>query len=1187
MGHIRLATPVIHIWHFRSTGSTIGKLLNMSYKELENIIYYTAYCVTSVDEDVRKNKKDELQAAMEKRIAEEEARHEKGIALDEEGIKNNENLSSAAAITRAKNKAAERAKTSEKRLKAKIQKEHESFEMFMNLIPGQLIKDLDLYRNLQQKYGQYFSAEIGAKYVEDALKQINLEELALSLREEIENSDGPKKLNAQKRLNVVNAFLTSGTRPEAMVLNVLPVLPPDLRPLPVVGGAKISFHDLTQLYRLVINCNVTLQKAQSIGQLDLTTNSIKRRLQEAVDSLIDNGRRTTAKGDSNRALKSLSDIFGGTKQKGKISFKSKNARFRANLLGKRVDYSGRSVIVVGPDLKMHQCGLPKQMALELFKPFVMNRILDLNLATTDRSAKEKIDHPDNEVWDILEEVIREHPVLLNRAPTLHRLGIQAFEPQLVEGDAIKLHPLVCAGFNADFDGDQMAVHVPLSVEAQAEARVLMLGSNNILKPSDGKTITEPSQDMIVGIYYLTRIYDQNNGKIDEKSLRVFASKDEAIMAKDLGQITINDLIRIRITDQNGESKLVVTSLGRVIFNEVLPDNYPFVNELVGKKELAAIIDELVAKKYSTSEITKTLDKMKEYGFKWSTWSGASIAFSDIMVAPKKKNIMEKAESDTVKVNEQFDNGLITEEERYSALVEIWAKATDDISDNMRQNFDDNAKSTLNNIVKSGARGNWMQIRQLAGMRGLVANTQGEIIARPIKSNYSEGLSVQEYFISSHGARKGVADTAFKTANAGYLTRRMVDVGYQTVVNEFDCETTKGVEYVFSDEDGKTKVSEAKKRIWGRYLSADVVAGSDVVAKAGDEITDELIELFAQKNITKASARSIYTCNCESGICAVCYGNSMATGRLVDVGEAVGVIAAQSIGEPGTQLTMRTFHTGGVASKGADLTTQGLPRLIQIVDAAKVDPKVKGIIAMTAGKVEIVMNPNREYGHELKLVPNDPKVKAMSWKTSRSQKLTVKHGDKVEAGDRLTEGDFNLQDVLDTRKKLGAALYIRDRIQEVFSAQGIDIHDKHLEIVINGMLSFVEIVDTGDIKWTRLRPVPIAQYKREVREAQEKGLNSGKSKPIVVGSRDVGFYVESWLSAAAFRSPVIALGNAAIEGKVDELNGLKENIIVGKKIPAGTGLPAYREPHTKAKDEFIQNFSNYDDFDYIDDEIDVL
>ncbi|MDR0950898.1 MAG: DNA-directed RNA polymerase subunit beta' [Candidatus Ancillula sp.] len=1179
MGHIELAAPVVHIWHFRVTGPRIGRLLDIPYKDLENIIYYNAHIITEVNTELRDQNKAQLQQKFDERIKffedELQTKVDERNDLLQKNIDKLPKSATASAKKQLKDSADRQIKKFSKRYEEMIASERETWEAFNSLTKGMLIKDTKLYRKLEFDYFDYFTGEIGADYVEKALHELDLPALAEELKVEIAEHQGQRKLAAQKRLNVVNAFLNSKNSPESMVMRNIPVMPPELRPIIMLDGGRFFVSDLNDLYKRVIIRNNSLKKSLKENSSAIVINQSRRLLQEAVDALIDNGRRGRAvTGSGGRPLKSLSDIFGGTKQKGKVSFKSKTARFRDNLLGKRVDYSGRSVIVVGPDLKMHQCGVPKSMALELFKPFVIKRLVELQISQNPKAAKRMIDRPNNDVWDILEEVIREHPVLLNRAPTLHRLGIQAFEPVLVEGNAIKLHPLACAAFNADFDGDQMAIHVPLSVEAQAEARVLMLGSGNILKPSDGKTITEPSQDMIVGIYYLTRIPKEEEGKIDESKLRIFSSRDEATMAKDLHQIAVNDPIRVRL-NINGESKLVTTSLGRTIFNDVLPKGYEYVNRLIGKKELGAIIDDLVAKKYPTIEIDHSLDAMKEFGFKWSTWSGTSIAYSDIMVAPNKGKILEEGESEVAKVNDQYDAGLITEEERHASLVDIWGRRTDEVSQDMRDNFDANTKSTLNAIVKSGARGNWMQVRQLAGMRGLVANTHGDIIARPVKSNYSEGLSVQEYFISSHGARKGVADTAFKTANAGYLTRRIVETGYQTVVNTYDCGTKNGVEYTFSD------VNDANKKIRGRRLAEDTQTEKNKYT-AGSEITDEMIADFIANNMFTIKARSIYTCKLDRGMCACCYGNSMATGRMVDVGEPVGIIAAQSIGEPGTQLTMRTFHTGGVASKGADLTTQGLPRLIQIIDAVRVDPKKKGMMAMYDGKVEIIMNQNKDYGHEIRVIPNEEGIKVRTYRTSRIQKLVVSDGDKVHAGDRLTEGEFVLQDVLDTKGKLACAMHIRNQIQDVFESQGIDVHDKHIEIIINGMLGFVEITDMGDIAWTKLRPVPEVVFRRENKKAIAEGRTPSKGKQIVVGSKDVGFNVDSWLSAASYLSPITALSNAAVEAKEDKLVGLKENIIVGRVIPAGTGLPVYRKAKASAKSEYLPNFANFDNFDYVDD-----
>ncbi|MDR1448106.1 MAG: DNA-directed RNA polymerase subunit beta' [Candidatus Ancillula sp.] len=1162
-GHIELVRPVTHVWHFRGTPSRLSYLLDISIKDLENIIYYNAHYITSVDSQKRLLDLEMLKKEYEKRI--EVLRSTRDDKLEERQRILKDNLSkfpdnapnADEAKSVLKEQAAIYAQNEERRYAEMIENENRVWELFSNLSAGQLIKDLKIYRQLKMEYAEYFTASIGASFVEEQLKKINQQELVAELRETIENSEGAKKVRAQKRLSILNAFITSGNKLESMILWTIPVIPPELRPIVQLDGGRFFYSDLNDLYRRVIICNNALKKSLNENSTPLVINNNCRLLQEAVDSLFDNGRRgRPVTGSGNRPLKSLSDML-----------KGKKGRFRQNLLGKRVDYSGRSVIVVGPELKMHQCGLPKSMALELFKPFVMKRLIELSYAQNPKSAKRMVERQDDSVWDILEEVIREHPVLLNRAPTLHRLGIQAFEPLLVEGNAIKLHPLACTAFNADFDGDQMAVHLPLSVEAQAEARVLMLGANNILKPSDGKTITMPSQDMIIGLYHLTRV-NSDETSVDIKKLRHFVDENEIQMAFDLRQIKLGDLIRVPI---NG--LLTTTSFGRIIFNQTLPDDYPFVNRLVAKGNLGEIVDDLVAKKYPTVQINHTLDKMKEYGFTWSSRSGVSIAYSDIVPTDKKSEILQKAESDAEKIQAQYDSGLVTDAERRAALIELWTKCTDDVSDNMRENFDADLRNTLNTMVSSGARGNWMQVRQIAGMRGLVANPKGEIIPRPIKSNYSEGLSVLEYFIASHGARKGLADTALRTADSGYLTRRLVDVSQDIIVLKQDCETIKGIEYEL------TSKNKAMKTIWGRYL-ADIVLdkNGNEIAKRGDEITADLINEFLELGVDSVNARTLQTCSLSTGICAKCYGISMATGNIVDVGEAVGIIAAQSIGEPGTQLTMRTFHTGGVAA-AADIT-QGLPRVAELFEART--PKGEAPIADATGRIEVL---EQEHQRVFIITPDDEDIKPIEYKTSKLQKLLVSDGDKVIAGDQLTEGAVDPKKLLRIRDAVAAQKYLIDQVQEVYESQGVDIHNKHLEVIVRQMLRFVCITEPGDTEYVAGMHVTRNSFEETNRKIVSEGKQPATARLELLGITKASLKTESWLSAASFQETTRVLTDAAVEGKEDQLYGLKENIIIGRLIPAGTGLSLYTdavaEPSDAARQAFFPNFSKdaFDAFDY--------
>ena len=940
-----------------------------------------------------------------------------------------------------------------------------------------------------------------------------------------------------------------------MVLDCIPVIPPDLRPMVQLDGGRFATSDLNDLYRRVINRNNRLKRLVDLGAPEIIVNNEKRMLQEAVDALFDNGRRgRPVTGPGNRALKSLSDML-----------KGKQGRFRQNLLGKRVDYSGRSVIVVGPQLKLHQCGLPKQMALELFKPFVMKRLVDLNHAQNIKSAKRMVERSRSVVWDVLEEVIAEHPVLLNRAPTLHRLGIQAFEPQLIEGKAIQIHPLVCTAFNADFDGDQMAVHVPLSAEAQAEARILMLSSNNILSPASGRPLTAPTQDMVLGLFYLTSLRD---GQLGEG--RIFASIAEALMAYEQNSLSLQAKIKIR-TSVNGEIVTKETSLGRALFNEVLPETFPFVDEEVTKKKLGGIVDNL-AEAYPKVVVAKVLDELKELGFRWATRAGATIGIVDV-VTPERKNIIlagyeEKAE----KVQSQYEKGLITDDERRQELIEIWTQATNDVAKEMEDNFPRTNPVWM--MVYSGARGNMMQIRQIAGMRGLVANPKGEIIPRPIKSNFREGLSVLEYFISTHGARKGLADTALRTADAGYLTRRLCDVAQDVIIREEDCQTDRGLTLKIANiVNGKlTRDDYVETSIYGRVLLEDVVADGNVIAAAGSDLGDRVIDAMVGAGVGEVKVRSVMTCDSKVGLCAMCYGRSMATGKLVDVGEAVGIIAAQSIGEPGTQLTMRTFHTGGAATASGDIT-HGLPRVVELFEART--PKGVAPIAEAAGVVSFLEDAK---GKKIIVTPEDG-GEAVAYPITRRQKLLVEEGTKVGVGQQMVVGAIDPKQVLRILGPRATQVHLVQEIQEVYRSQGVSIHDKHIEIVVKQMLRRITVLEPGDTDLLPGELVDQLRFQSANRDAVQKGGKAASGRPELMGITKASLATESWLSAASFQETTRVLTDAALSEKSDPLLGLKENVIIGKLIPAGTGLARYRnvrvEPTEEAKAAVYAAYEQYD------------
>ena len=1182
MGHIELAAPVTHIWYFKGVPSRLGYLLDLAPKDLEKVIYFAAYMITSVDEENRHAELPNLQiehdvekkqlidtrdadiAAIARDLEDELAR------LEGEGAK-------AADKKKARDSADRQMANVRKRADADIERLEQVWDRFKNLKVADLEGDEGLYRELRDRYGMYFEGSMGAEAIKKRLETFDLEAEAELLKDIIQNGKGQRKTRALKRLKVVNAFLTTDNSPLGMVLDAVPVIPPELRPMVQLDGGRFATSDLNDLYRRVINRNNRLKRLLELGAPEIIVNNEKRMLQEAVDNLFDNGRRgRPVTGPGNRPLKSLSEML-----------KGKQGRFRQNLLGKRVDYSGRSVIVVGPQLKLHQCGLPKQMALELFKPFVMKRLVDLNHAQNIKSAKRMVERYRPQVWDVLEEIITEHPVLLNRAPTLHRLGIQAFEPQLVEGKAIQLHPLVCAAFNADFDGDQMAVHLPLSPEAQAEARILMLSSNNILKPSDGRPVTLPSQDMIIGLYHLTtkRVGSAGEG-------RIFSSVSEAIMAFDARELHLNSKVKIRLDNfvpyegwegpegwEPGQPVLVETSLGQVIFNDTLPADYPWVEAVADKGELSRIVNDL-AERYPKVVTAATLDNLKDAGFYWATRSGVTVAVSDIEVPAAKPEILAGYEEKAAKIQSQYDKGLIDEDERRQELIELWGKATDEVASVMRKSL--SPMNTINRMVSSGARGNWMQVRQIAGIRGLVANPRGEIIPRPIKSSYREGLSVLEYFIATHGARKGLADTALRTANSGYLTRRLVDVSQDVIVREADCGTERGLvtPIALVDENGELRLDEnVENSAYARTLAVDVVdAEGNVLAAGGSDCGDVVIaELFAA-GITEVKVRSVLTCESTVGTCALCYGRSLATGKTVDIGEAVGIIAAQSIGEPGTQLTMRTFHTGGaVSAGGGDDITQGLPRIQELFEART--PKGVAPISEAAGRVSIEEGENSV---RIVVTPDDG-TEELAYPILRRSRLLVADGEHVSVGQKLVQGPVDPKQVLRIMGPRAAQKFLVDEVQGVYRSQGIGIHDKHVEVIVRQMLRRVTVIESGD---SDLLPGELAErgrFEGENRRVVSEGKKPASGRPELMGITKASLATESWLSAASFQETTRVLTQAAMEGKSDPLLGLKENVIIGKLIPAGTGLPRYTdvsvEPTEEAKASIFSAQASFSDFSY--------
>ena len=1091
MGHIQLAAPVSHIWYFKGIPSRMGMLLDISPRNLEKVLYFANFIVLDPGNS------------------------------EETGLKRLE-----------------------------------------------LINDAR-YREIEARCGKgSFVAKMGAEAIQDLLKELDLEKLAADLKAEIaqltekerdRETEGQKRARAVKRLEVVESFRTSHNKPEWMILNVVPVIPPDLRPLIQLDGGRFATSDLNDLYRRVINRNNRLKRLLELGAPDIIVRNEKRMLQESVDALIDNGRRgRPVTGPGNRALKSLSDLLRG-----------KQGRFRQNLLGKRVDYSGRSVIVVGPELKLYQCGLPKEMALELFKPFVMERLVTLKLSHNVKSAKRAVEKVKPEVWDILEEVIRDHPVLLNRAPTLHRLGIQAFEPILVEGKAIKLHPLACTAFNADFDGDQMAVHVPLSMEAQAEARFLMLAHNNILKPQDGRPVISPSQDMVIGCYYLTIVHEGAKG-----SGRIFSSEDEAIMAYSLGQITLQSPIKVRITRTFGEetgSRLIDTTLGRMIFNDALPQDLGFVkreclddmfkleiDELVGKKQLSRIVDQCfhTQGEHKTAQV---LDRIKALGFKYSTVGAITVSVADIKVPEVKKTMLDEADESVRKVNNLFRRGLLSEDERYNRVINIWNECTHNLRDQILPNLD--TFNPIRMMTDSGARGSSAQVSQLAGMRGLMASPSGKTIELPIRANFREGLTVLEFFLSSHGSRKSLADTALRTADSGYLTRRLVDVSQEVIVREDDCFEARGekVRGITVSElmSGKQSIESLEDRLRGRTAAEDIVdpATGEILVRMNEPIDYKMAREIVSRGITKATVRSVLTCRTENGVCARCYGENMAHGGRVDVGEAVGIIAAQAIGEPGTQLTMRTFHTGGIA--GADDITQGLPRVEELFEARK--PKRDAILAEIAGTVSMQETKKRR---ELVITSDEDPKDTKAYQITYGSRLKVEAGDHVEAGDELTEGSINPHDLLRILGVKAVQEYLLKEVLSVYRLQGVGVSDKHIEIIIRQMLRKVRVEDSGDTDLLTGSLVDIFRFEEANRKAIMEGGTPAIAKRILLGITKASLATESFLSAASFQETTRVLTEAAIRGKIDPLIGLKENVILGKLIPAGTGMKRYKDIEIK-------------------------
>ena len=1173
MGHIALSAPVVHIWYLRGTRSWLAYLLmgtapkeELKAKQLEKVIYFAAHMVTFVDVERRHADLADLRQALSDELLEIAEREVKGLdtklkeietraaKLEADGAKESE----LRALQRGTEKELDgvRSRFAEERELAK-----QAFDTFEGLHSRQIIEDEVLYREMDFRYGEYFEGGMGADAILQLIDRMDLDEEEKVMREMIDAKDGRKPLSAQrhakflKRLAIVQSFNRrddQGRRlndPRAMILEAVPVIPPDLRPMVQLDGGRFATSDLNDLYRRVINRNNRLKRLLDLGAPDIIVNNEKRMLQEAVDALFDNGRRgRPVAGQSGRPLKSLSDML-----------KGKQGRFRQNLLGKRVDYSGRSVIVVGPQLKLHQCGLPKMMALELFKPFVMKRLIETQMAQNIKSAKRMVERRKAVVWDVLEEVIREHPVLLNRAPTLHRLGIQAFEPVLVDGKAIQIHPLVCKAFNADFDGDQMAVHVPLSAEAQAEARILMLSTNNIFTPATGRPITEPAQDMVFGAYYLTLPADE-----EIENPRVFRHVYEIENALADRTIDLRTPIQIRPLEGSsldarlegagievkGASRALVTTPGRVFFNEALPFGFRYVNELIGKNAtpIGTIVEE-ISGSFTRQEVAESLDAIKSLGFRYATKSGLTISIDDVVTTSEKASILEKYEEQAAKVETNYRRGVIVDDERRQQEIEIWTNANKEVGDATDRAMNAIFDNPIRMMVDSGARGNSQQIRQIAAMKGLVSNPRGEMIPRPIKSSFREGLSVLEYFISTHGTRKGLGDTALRTADSGYLTRRLVDVAQELIVKEFDCATTRGMWIEHVAPDTRAQRAHLETKLWGRVVAEDVSLSDGSVLSAGTMLMmDDVERLRDDDAVTRVRVRTTLTCDAVQGVCAACYGLSLATHQLVELGEAVGVIAAQSIGEPGTQLTMRTFHSGGVTE--SDIT-HGLPRVVELFEART--PKGAAKVAEFSGAVRVEL-----IGRERKVtvVGNDGEIQEESISIARH--LLIDDGEEVEVGTPLHDGPLDPKLMMKFRGTRETQQYLVEEVQNVYRDQGVSIHDKHIELIVRQMTRRVQIVDAGESPWLpgALIDVKLFNDTNDKLEANAKEAADGRAQ--LMGITKASLATDSWLSAASFQETTRVLTEAAIEGKRDHLVGLKENIIIGKLIPAGSGLDYYNQ-----------------------------
>ena len=1167
MGHIELAAPVTHIWYFKGVPSRLGYFLDMSPKELEKVIYFAAYLVVSIDDKKRTKDLAELEEAV---VAEVEIVNEdfedwekKRIKQMDTEIKAMENAKIPEPEIQIRKKEVEKEiKQKKAKSDAEIKVIEEAFSTLKTLKPKTLIENDVLWREMIDKYDEYFTGGMGAEAVRELVQLVDLKAEMEKLETDLDSKSAQRRQRAIQRMKVIKPFADGKNPPEAMILEVIPVIPPELRPMVQLDGGRFATSDLNDLYRRLINRNNRLKKLIELGAPEIIISNEKRMLQESVDALFDNGRRGRAvAGAGGRGLKSLSDML-----------KGKQGRFRQNLLGKRVDYSARSVIVVGPHLELQQCGLPKMMALELFKPFVMKRLVELGLAQNIKSAKRMVERSRAQVWDVLAEVIEEHPVLLNRAPTLHRLGIQAFEPILVEGKAIQVHPLVCEAFNADFDGDQMAVHVPLSAEAQAEARVLMLSTNNVLSPASGNPIVSPSQDMVIGLYYLTECYESL-----ESSNHNFVDFNEAQIAYENGHIGLQTPINVRVGDLAGDpemhseligrfselltnepvngEKLLTTTLGRLHFNSILPSNFPFVQSTIRKNEMRDIISEVIVR-YNKAELRIFLDAMKSKGFTFGAKAGLTVSMNDVKTPPSKAQILQKHEAEAEKVMKQFKDDVITETERKQRIIEIWNEATEEVQDAMKLELEAEKFNPVDMMVKSGARGNMMQVRQLAGMRGLVANPKGDIIESPIKSNFREGMSVLEYFISTHGARKGLADTALRTADSGYLTRRLVDVAAGIVIKDIGDDNID-----WRGTNKKVMVGGKVSRylfstLYGRVLSEDVKVDKKVVElengkklSKGTYIDAEVLDAIRKSGVEDVNVLTPFNSLDPESMDPLCYGFSLATGKPVEVGEAVGIISAQSIGEPGTQLTMRTFHTGGVV--GLDITS-GLPRIVELFEART--PKGKSVLSPINGKIKsIEATPE---GNRQVLIANEKEEVELL--VLRRQTLISNQGDTVEAGQALTTGPKDPKEVLQINGVRTCQEYLVDEVQKTYRDQGVEVHDKHVEMIVRQMIRRVRIVKSNDSDYLPNELVDSTQFRKANQELVKDGKTPAEGRPELMGITKASLATDSWLSAASFQETTRVLTEAAMKRSNDSLSGLKENVIIGTLIPAGTGSNAYQQ-----------------------------